>query len=67
MKGGSYKMQLVRNEKRVDKKHASELSLFPSKLIPYPQLSGMDHAYSKINKDITDNPFSEAGINGCNG
>lgn len=39
-------------------------TLFPSKLILYLQLSDMDHAYSKINKNITDNLFSEAGING---
>ena len=67
MKGGSYKLQLCENEKRTDKKHASELSMFPEKLIPYPQLSGTDHAYSKINKKITDNPFSEAGIKGYTG
>ena len=67
MKGGSYKLQLYSNEKRTDKKHASELSIFPQKLIPYPQLAGTDHAYSKINKSITDDPFSEAGIKGYNG
>jgi hypothetical protein len=62
-----YKLRLFSNHKRIDKKHASELTIFPQKLIPYPQLSGTDHAFSKINKDITDNPFSEAGIKGYNG
>ena len=61
LKGSSYKMKLYSNNKRIDKKHASELSLFSLKLIPYPQLAGTDHEYSKINKQITENPFSEAG------
>jgi hypothetical protein len=67
LQGGSYKLKLVSNHKRIDKKHASDLSIFPHKLIPYPQVSGTDHAYSKINKNITDDPFSEAGIKGYTG
>jgi hypothetical protein len=67
LEGGSYKLQLCSNERKLDKKHASELSLFPSKLIPYPQLSGADEAYSKINKPTSDNPFSEAGLHGYEG
>jgi hypothetical protein len=67
LNGGSYKLQLCSNSKRIDKKHASELSLFPKKLIPFPQLAGPDHEFSKIHKKLDDNPFSEAGLNSYNG
>ena len=67
LKGGSYKLQLLNNEKRSDKKHASELSMFPQKLVPLPQLAGTDNTYSQIHKKLSDDPFSEAGIKGYNG
>jgi hypothetical protein len=64
LSGGSYKLQLQSNPTRTDKKHASELSLFPHKLIPFPQLAGTDNAYSKLHKDFNTDPYSEAGLKG---
>ena len=50
--------------KRPDKKHASDLSPYPSQLIPFQPVDGADSRYSQLHKSFTINPYIEAGIKG---
>jgi hypothetical protein len=62
--GGSYELEHCLNSKRRDKKHASALSPYPLKLIPFQPLDGADNCYGQLNKIIGDHPFKEAGLKG---
>jgi hypothetical protein len=50
--------------KRKDKKHASDLSLYPAKLIAFQPLDGANNQFSQIHWKICDQPYKEAGIKG---
>jgi hypothetical protein len=47
---------------RKDKKHASDLSLYPLELIPFQPVEGSDTRYGQLHKPIKAIPFKEAGI-----
>ena len=61
--GASYEIEHVAT-KRKDKKHASDLSPYPSELIAFQPLDGADNQYGQINQKIIDHPYREAGIKG---
>jgi hypothetical protein len=61
--GASYEIQHVAT-KRTDKKHASDLSPYPSELIAFRPLDGANNQYGQINRKIIDHPYREAGIKG---
>ena len=42
LKGASYKLEHSNNNKKIEKKHASDLSPYPAKLIPFQQVNGAD-------------------------
>ena len=62
--GASYELQHVHHPTRQDKKHASDLSLYPVELIPFQPLDGADTRYGQLYKPIGLSPFKEAGLNG---
>ena len=64
MKGASYKLEHCDNNKRIEKKHASDLSPYPAKLIPFQLVDGADTRYGQLYKPISAHPFKEAGIKG---
>jgi hypothetical protein len=64
LKGASYELEHCSTPNLKEKKHASDLSPYPMKLIPFQQLDGPDTWYGQIHKPITAQPFKEAGING---
>ncbi len=47
-----------------EKKHASNLSLYPLKLIPFEPVEGSDTRYGQLHKPIQASPYKEAGIEG---
>ncbi len=55
--GASCKLQYVHSPTRRDKKHASDLSLYPVELIPFQPLDGADTRYSQLYKPIGLSPF----------
>lgn len=62
--GGSYALVHCNNDKCIQKKHASDLSPYHLHLLPLQHLDGSDSQYSQLYKDLLDNPFSDAGIEG---
>ena len=64
LSGASYRLESVRTPGRFIKKHASDLSPHPLKLVPFEPIDGTDTRFSNINKTIQKNPFIEAGIDG---
>ena len=60
----SYELQHLHHTTRLDKKHASDLSLYPVELIPFQPLDGADTRYGQLYKPIGLSPFKEAGLNG---
>jgi hypothetical protein len=52
------------NAKKTEKKHASDLSPYPAKLIPFQLVDGADTHYGKLYKPISAHTFNEAGIKG---
>jgi hypothetical protein len=61
---GSYELEHVLHQKRRDKKHASALSPYPLKMIPFQPLDSADNCYSQLHKIIGPSPFKEAGLKG---
>jgi hypothetical protein len=47
-----------------DKKHASDLSPYPLKLISFKPVAGSDNQYGHLHKPIKASPFKDAGIDG---
>jgi hypothetical protein len=47
-----------------EKKHAPDLSPYPTELIPFQSVDGADTRYGQIYKPISAHPFKEAGIKG---
>ena len=50
--------------KRTEKKHASDLTPYPSELIPFEPVDGADTRYGQLYRPIGANPFKEAGLKG---
>jgi hypothetical protein len=46
------------------KKHTSDLSPYPTELIPFQPVNGPDTQYGQIYKPISAHPFKEAGLKG---
>ncbi len=64
LKGASYGLVHWYNDKRMEKKHALDLSPYPAELIPFEPVDGADTWYGQLNKPISAQPFKEAGIKG---
>ncbi len=64
LKGASYKLVHCDNAKQTKKRHASDLSPYPAKLIPFEPVDGADTRYGQLYKPISAQPFKEAGIKG---
>ena len=61
--GASYEIEHIAT-KHKDKKHASDLSPYPSELIAFQPLDVADNQYGQINRKIIHHPYKEAGIKG---
>jgi hypothetical protein len=57
--GASYELQHVHHPTHRDKKHASNLSLYPVELIPFQPLDSADTRYGQLYKPIGLSPFKE--------
>lgn len=64
LSGGSYSLVHCQNEKRTQKKHASDLSPYPVQLLPMQPVDGPDSRFSQLYKEIIPNPFADAGVEG---
>jgi hypothetical protein len=64
LKGAFYGLLHCNNDKRTEKKHASDLSPYPAELIPFEPVDGADTRYGQLYKPISVQPFKEAGIKG---
>ncbi len=64
LKGASYGLVHCNNDKRMEKKHASDLSPYPAELIPFEPVDGADTQYRQLYKPISAQLFKEAGIKG---
>ncbi len=64
LKGTSYELEHCHDSGRKEKKHASDLSPYPPKLVPFQPVDGADTRFRQLYKPITTNPFKEAGIKG---
>jgi hypothetical protein len=62
LKGASYELKHCQKPGQKEKKHASDLSPYPPKLIPFQPVEGADARYGQLYKPITAHPFKEAGI-----
>ncbi len=61
--GASYKIKHSSTKKK-DKRHASDLSPYPAKLLPLQPLDGVDNQYGQIHKKISKNSYILTGIKG---
>ena len=64
--GASYELEHCDKTLKKEKKHASDLSPYPTELIPFQPVDGADTRYGQIYKPISAHPFKEAGIIGFN-
>ena len=64
LRGASYAIEHCLSPKRKEKKHASDLTPYPSELIPFEPVDGADNRYGQLYKPIGEHPFKEAGIKG---
>ncbi len=64
LKGASYELEHCQKPGRKEKKHASDLSPYPPKLIPFQLVDGADTHYGQLYKPISTHPFKEAKIKG---
>ena len=53
LKGASYKLEYCDNNKKIEKKYASDLSPYPAKLIPLQPVDGADTRYGQLYKPIS--------------
>jgi hypothetical protein len=49
-----------------EKKHATNLTPYPSELIPFEPVVGADMRYGQLYQPIGANPFKKAGLKGFN-
>jgi hypothetical protein len=61
--GTLYKLKHCSTKSR-EKKHASNLSLYLAKLIPFQPLDGTNNQYGQLYWKIKEHPYKEAGIKG---
>ncbi len=61
--GASYEIKHCTSKAR-DKKHASDLSPFPAKLIPFRPLDGANNQFGQLHCKFKEHPYREAGITG---
>ena len=64
LKGALYKLKHCSTPNCKDKKHASNLSLYPLELIPFKPVDGSHTQNGQLNKPIQASPYKEAGIKG---
>ncbi len=62
--GASYELKHCSTPNCKEKKHASNLSLYPLELIPFKPVDGSDTQYVQLHKPIQASPYKEARING---
>jgi hypothetical protein len=62
LKGASYAIKHCLKPSRKEKKHASDLTPYPSKLIPFKPVDGANNCYGQLYKPIGANPFKQAGL-----
>ena len=62
--GGSYKIEHCFDQNRVDKKHASHLSVYPLELVNFEPVDGPDNRYGQLRRPIAKSPFEAAGLKG---
>jgi hypothetical protein len=62
LKGASYELKHCKKPGQKEKKHASDLSTYPPKLIPFQPVDGADTRYGQLYKPITAHPLMETGI-----
>ncbi len=62
--GRSYSLEHCLHPKRTEKKHASDLTPYPSELIPFEPVDGTDTRYGQLYCPIGANSFKEAGLKG---
>jgi hypothetical protein len=63
LQGASYKIEHC-STKKTEKRHASDLSPYPPKLIPLQPFNGADNQYRQLYKQMSKNPCIQAGIKG---
>ena len=63
LKCGSYELRHTRSYK-LNKKHAMNISLITPELIAFATLGGIDTKYGQIYKNINDEAYKAAGIDG---
>ena len=61
--GASYEIKHC-TSKAKDKRHASDLSPYPVKLIPFQPIDGRDKQFSQLYPKFKEHPYQEAGIKG---
>jgi hypothetical protein len=61
--GASYKLEHCATKSK-EKKHASDLSPYPIKLIPFELLNDADNQYGQLYQKFKEHPYKEAGIKG---
>jgi hypothetical protein len=64
LKGALYELEHCKVAGKCKKKHASELSPYPVKLIPFLPVDGANTGYGQLYKPIVLHPFKEASIKG---
>ena len=62
--GGSYSLVHCKHPNRKQKKHAADLSPYPLQLLPLQPVDGPDSRYSHLYREMIENPFADAGIEG---
>jgi hypothetical protein len=64
LKGASDELIHCDNPSKKEKKHASDLSPYPTKLVLFQPVDGTNTRYGQIYKPISAHPFKEAGLKG---
>jgi hypothetical protein len=62
--GSSYALEFATDPKHWDKKHASDLSPYPPRLIHFEWMDGADNRYGQLYKRIGCSPCKEVGTKG---
>jgi hypothetical protein len=62
LKGALYTIEHCLTPTRKEKKHASDLSPYPSELILFKPVDGANTQYGQLYKPISAHPFKEAGL-----
>jgi hypothetical protein len=64
LNGASYELEHCHKAGQKEKKHASDLSPYPPKLIPFQPVDGADTQYGQLYKPMSAHPSKEAGMKG---